>query len=204
MNLKWNERICCCCLKTFSKKSIYMRLSFTLVECVFTWQTNRNKWRSMCWTETNGQAKVRRLKRSTISLSKFVSFCFQSFSYLHSMPERLYMPWNNSDLSRFTTTRNSSRHPTVYNCIVRRKSLTRTQRLVFLFCFIRHLQDNLIKRIRRDGTFRRLRSLRTLYVFSNEISSSSECLFVDRDLRNNQLEEIDDDAFDGADSLNEL
>lgn len=28
----------------------------------------------------------------------------------------------------------------------------------------RHLQDNLIKRIPRDGTFRRLRSLRTLYV----------------------------------------
>jgi len=128
----------------------------------------------------------------------------QQCSMRYSMPERLYMPWNNSDLSRFTTTRNSSRHPTVYNCIVRRKSLTRTQRLVFLFCFIRHLQDNLIKRIRRDGTFRRLRSLRTLYVFSNEISSSSECLFVDRDLRNNQLEEIDDDAFDGADSLNEL
>ena len=25
-----------------------------------------------------------------------------------------------------------------------------------------------------------------------------------RDLRNNRLEEIDDDAFDGADSLNEL
>ncbi|CAF1126727.1 unnamed protein product [Rotaria sordida] len=49
-----------------------------------------------------------------------------------------------------------------------------------------HLQDNLIKRVPRDGSFRRLRSLRTL------------------DLRNNRLEEIDDDAFDGADSLNEL
>ncbi|CAF4691397.1 unnamed protein product, partial [Rotaria socialis] len=49
-----------------------------------------------------------------------------------------------------------------------------------------HLQDNLIKRVSRDGSFRRLRSLRTL------------------DLRNNRLEEIDDDAFDGADSLNEL
>ncbi|CAF1267962.1 unnamed protein product, partial [Adineta ricciae] len=49
-----------------------------------------------------------------------------------------------------------------------------------------HLQDNLIKRVPRDGSFRRLRSLRTL------------------DLRNNRLEEIDDDAFDGAESLNEL
>ncbi|UJR37599.1 hypothetical protein I4U23_030296 [Adineta vaga] len=49
-----------------------------------------------------------------------------------------------------------------------------------------HLQDNLIKRVSRDGSFRRLRSLRTL------------------DLRNNRLEEIDDDAFDGAESLTEL
>ncbi|CAF0996665.1 unnamed protein product [Adineta steineri] len=54
------------------------------------------------------------------------------------------------------------------------------------FTTILHLQDNLIKRVPRDGSFRRLRSLRTL------------------DLRNNRLEEIDDDAFDGADSLNEL
>ncbi|CAF4969335.1 unnamed protein product, partial [Rotaria socialis] len=29
-------------------------------------------------------------------------------------------------------------------------------------------------------------------------------VFVNSDLRNNRLEEIDDDAFDGADSLNEL
>ncbi|CAF0793366.1 unnamed protein product [Didymodactylos carnosus] len=49
-----------------------------------------------------------------------------------------------------------------------------------------HLQDNQIKRVPRDGSFRRLRSLRTL------------------DLRNNRLEEIDDDAFDGASALNEL
>ena len=28
--------------------------------------------------------------------------------------------------------------------------------------------------------------------------------FFNSDLRNNRLEEIDDDAFDGADSLNEL
>ncbi|CAF1141757.1 unnamed protein product [Rotaria sp. Silwood1] len=48
------------------------------------------------------------------------------------------------------------------------------------------LQDNLIKRISRDGNLQRLKNLRIL------------------DLRNNQLEEIDDDVFDGFDSLNQL
>jgi hypothetical protein len=32
-----------------------------------------------------------------------------------------------------------------------------------------HLQDNLIKRVPRDGSFRRLRSLRILYVFEKSI-----------------------------------
>lgn len=69
----------------------------------------------------------------------------------------------------------------------------------------RHLQDNLIKRVPRDGSFRRLRSLRTLYVFfSLEINIDFCFNFNNSDLRNNRLEEIDDDAFDGAESLNEL
>jgi hypothetical protein len=72
-------------------------------------------------------------------------------------------------------------------------------------CF-RHLQDNLIKRVPRDGSFRRLRSLRTLYVIeiNDIVIGFFKIIFSNRDLRNNHLEEIDDDAFDGADSLNEL
>ena len=74
------------------------------------------------------------------------------------------------------------------------------------FLVFSHLQDNLIKRVPRDGHFRRLRSLHTLYV--DELRRR-QCIhsFVRAfrsDLRNNRLEEIDDDAFDGADSLNEL
>ncbi|CAF1204795.1 unnamed protein product [Adineta steineri] len=54
------------------------------------------------------------------------------------------------------------------------------------FTTILDLQDNLIKRISRNGSFRQLKSLQTL------------------DLRNNDLEQIDDDVFDEIDSLNEL
>ncbi|CAF4205393.1 unnamed protein product [Rotaria socialis] len=49
-----------------------------------------------------------------------------------------------------------------------------------------YLQDNLIKRIPRNGNLQRLKNLRIL------------------DLQNNQLEEIDDDAFNGFDSMNQL
>ncbi|CAF3725088.1 unnamed protein product [Rotaria sordida] len=48
------------------------------------------------------------------------------------------------------------------------------------------LQDNSIKRISRDSNLQRLKNLRIL------------------DLRNNQIEEIDDDTFDGFDLLNQL
>ncbi|CAF0996746.1 unnamed protein product [Adineta ricciae] len=54
------------------------------------------------------------------------------------------------------------------------------------FTTILDLQDNLIKRISREDDLRHLKSLYTL------------------DLRNNRLDSIDDDAFDGVDSLNEL
>jgi hypothetical protein len=44
-----------------------------------------------------------------------------------------------------------------------------------------------------------------LYVFEKLIKCFWEfCVYLIRDLRNNRLEEIDDDAFDGAESLNEL
>jgi hypothetical protein len=65
------------------------------------------------------------------------------------------------------------------------------------------LQDNLIKRISHDGTFKRLKSLRILYVFI-ELNLDYVFFISNSNLRNNRLEEIEDDAFEGADSLNEL
>ena len=78
-----------------------------------------------------------------------------------TMSKRLYMRWNNCYLSWITITGNTKWYSTIYYCSVR---MRRSENVIRRsFCF-RHLQDNLIKRVPRDGSFRRLRSLRTLYV----------------------------------------